>query len=123
MIKETDKTILRTISYAWKLTVIVAIILFVVSFDYTWPLSFILGAVTSLLNYNILIKSVDRYINKGQQAARIRSVGSYLIRFGIYGFVMYQGIITESINIYTLIPGFFVVKIAIILDAIINREK
>lgn len=128
----------RIIFIVWIYCAIVCGVLAIISKNWIWPISFLLGTLTSLLTFNMTAKTVDKVIE--HEYARNRStfirnnVLKYLVYIAVLGvsaYTHYRHLHDESVtkyfNVFCVAAGLFSVKIMIyfkmlILDKIFKNK-
>lgn len=118
---ETNKIETKIIFLSWIIAIVCSIIIFLIKFDIQWMMAYFIGALTSIMNFNLLKKNIDRIISKSKKGATIFTFSNYLIRLFIYGVVLVLVFQKNDILIWFTFGGFFTVKIAIYINAIMNR--
>lgn len=84
-------------------------------------LGFIIGALGSLVGYNLIIKFVNR-IKADDNKASAKAVGNFTLRMLIYAFLAYASYV-KGLNFYLTFVGLFSIKIVILVDNFLNKEK
>ncbi len=118
----------RIIRLSWLIIAVISVILTLINiifFDhlhwYQFPLSYFLGAMTSLLSFNLVKNNVSK-ITDDKQKAVIQSVTNYGIRFLIYGVILYFGFTSDKLNGFIVFGGFLTVKAAIYLSLLLKKK-
>lgn len=99
------------------LALIITGIIFFVSSNpkpYIYGLAF--GTSINLLNFRLMSLTLEKAVTKGTNKVMGYVMGNYMVRYIIYGVVLYISAIADYISLFTVVIGFFMVKIIIISD-------
>lgn len=118
--KKTIQTV--TIRSFWLTIIIVGAMFFFLKEPRSYVLGYMIGALVSIINFRLLSLSLIRAINNAKTSVRVFSFG-FLLRYTIYGIVLILSVHEKSINLITLIAGFLVVKIVVMLGVNFQRYK
>ncbi|SJZ48153.1 ATP synthase subunit I [Selenihalanaerobacter shriftii] len=88
-----------------------------------WLLGYLFGTITSLLMFKLLAITVDEAIEKEFNGARALVLKRYIIRYLIYGVVLYVALQRSYLNLISMLVGLFMVKMVILGDSIYNKFK
>lgn len=122
----------------WIYGIIVCGILALISLNWIWPISFFLGFVTSLMTFNMTVRTVDRVINDENARKQSTFVRNNLLKYlvyivvlGIASYTHYQHLhdetVTKYFNVFCVAGGLFSVKLMIyfkmfVLDKIFKKK-
>lgn len=108
---------------AFKYVLAVSIILFCLFYEnISYAMGFVLGGLTCLLNFRLMIKSSeDMVCKKSYSKAFFNSF--FLLRIALVLAVLVSAITLESVNLFTAVAGIFTIKTVIIWEAIIKRNS
>lgn len=81
------------------------------------------GMVINLLNFRLMSLSIKKALSLNPGKAQGYAVGNYLVRYLIYGIVLYIAATADYIDLLTVIIGFFTVKLIIISDTFFDLLK
>ena len=81
------------------------------------------GMVINILNFRLMSLSVKKALTLNLGKAQMYAVGNYLVRYMIYGIVLYVAATAEYIDLLMVIVGFFTVKLIIISDTFYDLLK
>lgn len=124
-----NETAHRILNISWFLLLIGALLMLVVNLiayygwnfsDYwfEWPLSYLLGGLTNILNFIILKLSLSR--PKVIPKAPLSS-GNYLLRMALYVLVSLIGYKVNFLSVIPILIGFYTVRGAIFIYSFHNR--
>lgn len=130
---EFQETFSQIISISWKIilgaTILSLIIGLIFSYTqwfedvpstwYAWPLSYLLGAMVNLFAFNLLKNNIATLSSNSNRAG---ASTNYLIRFAIYGFILYLAYQNTILNVVVVALGFLTVKIAIYIHTFYNNR-
>ena len=88
-----------------------------------WILGYIFGTSISLLMFRLLAVTVDGAIKKGFDGARALVFKRYLIRYLIYGLVLYVALHRSYLNFLAVLIGLFMVKFIILGETLYKKFK
>lgn len=89
--------------------------------QYVYGLVF--GASINVLNFRLMSLTLEKSIKMSPEKVMPYVAGNYMIRYIIYGIVLAISAIADYISLYTVILGFFMVKIVIISDTLYDVVK
>lgn len=124
--KKTASGILRI---AWFLLLSITLLLVVAniiayySFEFSnywfeWPVSYLLGAIINIINFNILKLALSNpnYVPKSSKVSN-----NYFIRMVLYAATCFIALKVKVFNIVPVIIGFFTIRVAIFIYTLKNR--
>jgi len=83
----------------------------------------IFGASINMLNFRLMSLTLEKSAKMPQSKIIPYIVGNYIIRYLTYAIVLTVAAMADYISLYTVILGFFVVKLVIISDAFYETIK
>jgi len=118
----------RIIRLSWLIIAVVSSILTLINIIffghldwYHFPLSYLLGAMTNLLAFNLLRNNILK-LDDDKHKAVSQSFTNYVLRFIIYGFVLYFSFKNDKLNGFIVFGGFLTVKAAIYLSLLLKNK-
>jgi hypothetical protein len=81
---------------------------------------FLIGAIINLLNFRLMTLSLIRTATMPQNRVQGYAMGQYMIRYTIYGVVLYFAFRSPSTNGIATACGYFLVKSMILADVFIQ---
>lgn len=81
------------------------------------------GMIINILNFRLMSLSVKKALTLNPGIAQKYAVGNYLVRYMIYGIVLYIAATADYIDLLMVIVGFFTVKLIIISDTFYDLLK
>ncbi len=104
---------------------VIAIIAIAVIADNPMPyiLGLLFGMVINLLNFRLMSLSVTKALTYNQGRAQMYATVNYLVRYLIYGIVLYIAATADYIDLLSVVIGFFTVKLIIISDTFFDLLK
>ncbi len=123
--ERNTKTIFFTWIYAVALSPIFLLISLLIDkkFNTEYLLGFLLGTVVSLFSFSLIIKVVKNAMKKEKnEKVFLPFFLAYLVRYSLYGIVLYVAFESDNISWITTAIGFLSVKIVIILQGILKSE-
>lgn len=124
---EFQLTFSKIIRISWIIMLILSIVVIIISlfFDlnywYSWSVSYLLGAIVNLFAFNLLKNNISSLTSEVKRGIT-NSFSNYVIRFAIYGFVLYIAFTSDKLNPYFVAGGFLTVRIAIYIFSLLNKE-
>ena len=118
---------LKTFFYVWPTTVLMAVILwavglFIESVDAIMlAVSFALGAIVSVMLASMNYRSFTKHSDTPQKWVWLTR-RNYLVRYAIYGFILFFSFINESIYFLSVFGGFFVFKGVLLISVWVHRK-
>lgn len=86
-------------------------------------LGLVFGVIINLLNFRLMSLSLAKAMKMPQAQIMPYVVGSYMARYIIYGVVLTISALADYLNFYTVVLGFFMVKIVILSDTFYDTIK
>lgn len=86
-------------------------------------LGLVFGVIINLLNFRLMSLSLAKAMKMPQAQIMPYVVGSYMARYIIYGVVLTIAALADYLNFYTVVLGFFMVKIVILSDTFYDTIK
>ncbi|MGO1652229.1 ATP synthase subunit I [Senegalia sp. (in: firmicutes)] len=86
-------------------------------------LGLVFGVIINLLNFRLMGLSLAKAMKMPQAQIMPYVVGSYMARYIIYGVVLTIAALADYLNFYTVVLGFFMVKIVILSDTFYDTIK
>lgn len=119
--KNTNQEIIkRVIALA---LILIGIIFFVFSNPKPYIYGLIFGTTINILNFRLMSLTLEKAVTKRANRIKGYVMGNYIIRYIIYGVVLYISVIADYISFVTVVIGFLMVKIIIISDAFCDIIK
>lgn len=81
------------------------------------------GMVINILNFRLMSLSIKKSVKLGMATAQKYTMGNYLVRYLIYGIVLYIAAVADYIDLLAVVVGFFTVKVIIVSDAFYDQLK
>ena len=123
MSKYEDFEITSIYNKSLKYLLVISTILFSLFYkNISYALGFVLGGITCLVNFRLMIKSLEGMVSKTTYSRAFFN-GHYLLRLILVLTVLLGAIILESINLYTTVAGILTIKIVITWEAITKHIK
>lgn len=99
------------------LTLIISgIILIFIPDPKPYVLGLIFGSIINVLNFRLMSLTLAKSMNMPQSKIMPYIMANYMARYFIYGVVLAIAAIADYLNFYTVVMGFFMVKIIILVD-------
>lgn len=107
------------------IVLVVAVIAILIIADSPKPYIYglLFGMVINLLNFRLMTLSIKKALSLNPAKAQGYAVGNYLVRYLIYGIVLYIAATADYLNLLSVIIGFFTVKLIIISDTFFDLLK
>lgn len=119
--KDTEYKIVK------RVTILTLMILGVILLAFPNPkdklLGLVFGVIINLLNFRLMSLSLAKAMKMPQAQIMPYVVGSYMARYIIYGVVLTIAALADYLNFYTVVLGFFMVKIVILSDTFYDTIK
>lgn len=118
---------LKTFVFIWPVTIVVAIVLFVIgsvieSLDgFTLGLSFVLGSLITTMMMSANFRSFLKHSDPTKWVMITRR--NYLLRYLVYGATLAFALINQNLEFLAVFGGFFTFKITLLGTAIFYRKE
>ena len=119
-----ENIFISVIKRALVLLVVGIVLILIVTNDpkpYIYGLVF--GMTINILNFRLMSLSIKKALSLSEGGAQKYTMGNYLVRYVIYGIVLYIATIADYIELLTVILGFFTVKVIIISDTFLDQIR
>lgn len=80
----------------------------------------IFGSTINVLNFRLMSLTLEKSVHMAQHKVMPYVVTNYIVRYLIYGIVLSIAAIADYLSVFTVIIGFFMVKVIIITDTFFN---
>ncbi len=84
---------------------------------------FLFGSIINILNFRLMYLSTKKAMSLNMKKAQMHTTINYLMRYITYGLVLIVAAKADYLSFYTVIIGFFVIKIVILSDALYETIK
>lgn len=105
------------------LVVGIVLILIVTNDPKPYIYGLVFGMTINILNFRLMSLSIKKALSLSEGGAQKYTMGNYLVRYVIYGIVLYIATIADYIELLTVILGFFTVKVIIISDTFLDQIR
>ncbi|MDD3348831.1 MAG: hypothetical protein RBR48_01570 [Bacilli bacterium] len=121
-IKKDKENVERTIIfYVWIYAIFVAVVLFLITFKWVLPLSFLLGVATNLLCFSMTIRTIDKIFKYEEEDKKRELIKNNVAKYLIYFVVLALAGVSYYFNkdrvihldVIATACGFFSVKLMI----------
>ena len=103
---------------AIKYLLVVSIVLFSLFYkNISYALGFILGGLVCLINFNLLVRSLEGMLSKTTYSKAFFN-GNFLLRLSLVVTVLYSALMLESLNLFTAVMGILTIRIIIMWEAL-----
>ena len=86
-------------------------------------LGIVFGTLISVLNFNLLAKTTEKIAGMDPQRAQMKVTVNYIIRYAIYGIVLFISIKAPYLNPIGTAAGFFTSILALYITQILQNRK
>ncbi len=109
----------KLINLSLLITLVISIIYLVIGLiigeSYDLAISYFIGALTNILGLTLIKNDVNKKFDRVKNQKHAFGFTGFLLRFVIYGVVLYISTQKQTLNPYILVTGFFTVRIAIFI--------
>lgn len=121
---EKTSAFIKTFPITWIYTAVIAAILFF-AFGENGKfiaVSFVLGAVVSMMTMSMLYRSSKRVLEGDEKMAKRIAVQSYMFRYFFYALILVIAGIQENLDIFAVAAGLFSFKICLYISLFIEKK-
>lgn len=90
--------------------------------DISYALGLLLGGVACLVNFKLMIKSLEGMIDKRAYSKAFFN-GCYSLRLGLVLAVLVSAIVLESVNLFTAVVGILTIRLVVTWEAFSSNNK
>jgi len=102
---------------AIKFLLVVSIIIFSLFYkNISYALGFVLGGTACLLNFNLMIRSLEGIVSRTTYSRAFFN-GHFTLRLAVTLTVLTGAMLLESVNLFTAVAGIFTIRIVIAWEA------
>ena len=114
LVENTQSKIVKRVGIITLILVGIFFLTFSEPLPYVYGIIF--GATINVLNFRLLSLTVEKAVNMHPNKVMGYTVANYMVRYTIYGIVLTVAAMADYISFYTVVLGFFMVKIVILSD-------
>lgn len=118
---ENSNVFIKAFPIQWILTIIVAIVLYVVVSD-TWAFSFVLGSATTLMMMSMMYKTTKKVLDEQRSDASKRVVRNYVFRYLFYALILVIAGISGKFEIIGVAIGLLSFKVSLYISIFLDRR-
>lgn len=123
MSKYEDFEIKSIYDKSLKYLLVISIVLFSLFYrKLSYALGFVLGGAACLINFNLMVKSLEGMVSKTTYSRAFFN-GYFLLRLALVIAVLFGALMLESINLFTAVIGILTIRIVLTWEAIIRHIK
>lgn len=118
---ENSNVFIKAFPIQWILTIVVAIVLYVVVSD-TWAFSFVLGSATTLMMMSMMYKTTKKVLDEQRSDASKRVVRNYVFRYLFYALILVIAGISGNFEIIGVAIGLLSFKVSLYISIFLDRR-
>lgn len=102
---------------------VVSVLLFSLFYkDTSYALGFVSGGTACLVNFNLMVKSLEGMLNRTSYSRAFFN-GNFLLRLILVSAVLLAALLLDSVNLFTAVAGTLTIRIVIAWEAISKHFK
>ncbi|PKL00163.1 MAG: hypothetical protein CVV56_07620 [Tenericutes bacterium HGW-Tenericutes-1] len=114
----------RTFLFLWPVSIVVGIIIFLITKETNDLVSYLLGVFTAMLVNSLHYRILKNALEKPKSKIQVTTFIIYLVKMGLYGFILYFVITNSNWNVLYTVGGFITYRVVFFLIAyIMNTRK
>lgn len=90
--------------------------------DISYALGLLLGGIACLVNFKLMIKSLEGMVEKRTYSKAFFN-GCYSLRLGLVLAVLVSAIMLESVNLFTAVAGILTIRLVVTWEAFLFNNK
>lgn len=118
---ENSNVFIKAFPIQWILTIVVAIVLYVVVSN-TWAFSFVLGSATTLMMMSMMYKTTKKVLDEQRSDASKRVVRNYVFRYLFYALILVIAGISGKFEIIGVAIGLLSFKVSLYISIFLDRR-
>ena len=115
----TEKTFL----FLWPISIIIGIIIFLFTKDSNDLVSYLLGVFTAMLVNSLHYRILKNALEKPKSKIQVTTFIIYLVKMGLYGFILYFVITNSNWNVLYTVGGFITYRVVFFSVAYIASTR
>lgn len=105
------------------LAVVMLAILIIADEPKPYIYGYLFGMIINILNFRLMSLSIKKALTLKEGSAQKYAVSNYLVRYIIYGIVLYIAAVADYLDLLAVVLGFFTVKLIIISDTFFDQFR
>ena len=101
----------KTFLFSWPYAFLFCIILYLITKDINWVISFILGTASGLLMQSLNYRIMKDLFKNNPEKIKSRTILLYIVRYIFYAVVLYIALKTDKLNVYFTFVGILTFRI------------
>ena len=107
----------------WLVILVVALLMWTITKDTIWPFSYVLGAITSLMMFNLQVKQSYKIIKNEDNKPRRTSYYGYAFRLFFQVLILVIAFVLDTLEVIPCFLGLLTLKLCLIIVMIVRKGK
>ncbi len=121
--KQKMNIIERTFLFSWPYAIVFSLVLYLITQNFDWVISFLLGVFSVLLMQSLNYRIMKRLFKENPQKIKSNSIIIYLVKYIFYGIILYVALTEADWNVYFTFAGLFTFRIVSFFVTLIYANK
>jgi hypothetical protein len=113
----------RTFLYSWPVAIVVSVVIYLISGNFDYMVSYIIGVASVLFMQSINYRVMKNLYKNYPELIKSRTVILYFVRFIFYGLILYICIKDPEWNVFYAFGGILTYRIVLHPTALIMSKK
>ncbi|MBN2540160.1 MAG: ATP synthase subunit I [Bacilli bacterium] len=121
--KKKMNIIERTFLFSWPYTILFSLVLYLITTNFDWVVSFLLGVFSVLLMQSLNYRVMKNAFKNDPSKIKSRSIILYLVKYVFYCIILYVALTEPDWNEYLTFAGLFTFRIVSFPVTLIYANK
>jgi len=113
----------RTFLFCWPYAIVFSIVLYFITSNFDFVISFLLGVFSSLLMQSMNYRIMKKLFKDNPEKIKSRTIIIYLVKYVFFGIILYVAYTDPDWNVYLAFVGILTFRIVMYPVALIFANK
>lgn len=121
--KKKMNIIERTFLFSWPYAIVFSVVLYLITSNFDFVISFLLGVFSSLLMQSMNYRIMKKLFKENPEKIKSRTIIIYLVKYVFFGIILYVAYTDPDWNVYLTFVGILTFRIVMYPVALIFANK
>jgi integral membrane sensor domain MASE1 len=122
-VKKKMNIIERTFLFSWPYAIVFSVVLYLITSNFDFVISFLLGVFSSLLMQSMNYRIMKKLFKENPEKIKSRTIIIYLVKYVFFGIILYVAYTDPDWNVYLTFVGILTFRIVMYPVALIFANK
>jgi len=113
----------RTFLFSWPYAIVFSVVLYLITSNFDFVISFLLGVFSSLLMQSMNYRIMKKLFKENPEKIKSRTIIIYLVKYVFFGIILYVAYTDPDWNVYLTFVGILTFRIVMYPVALIFANK